>query len=308
MIQKSLIPYIKQQLKNGYSIDVIRAAILNQGYSHFDTEDSINHATGKVLISSPIPIQPPKRMGFFQKMETVMFHPKFFFEEIKTEGIGPSILYLFIMICIFMVVFSVMTIVAAMQINPGVINAGSIAIGAISLIAALILIFIIFVLSMLLSAVTTQLIAKLLGGKGEYTDTFKASVYGSTPAWIFGIIIAIVIVPTLIFLPDFFNLKTLVPTGEIVEPPNLSSFGMAGLFFTVVILIAGLWSLIIYLKGLGQLHQKNAWWALAVIVIKAIIDVIVFSILIMLLGLLVGGLLMGLLTTFMLSAGAPPLA
>ncbi|OGX07428.1 MAG: hypothetical protein A2Y06_03375 [Omnitrophica WOR_2 bacterium GWA2_37_7] len=267
MIQKSLIPYIKQQLKNGYSIEAIRAAILNQGYSHFDTEDSINHATGKVLISAPAQVQPPKKLGFFQKMETVMFHPKEFFDAIKPEGLWPSLFYLLIIFILSTLIFSALMIAVEIQLKWG---STLIVISTIFLTILIIIAYLWYVINALFGAFLAYLISRLLKGTATYADMVKVTIYTTTPVWLVIIIIGLVIIPAVIFLPDFINIQNLLLNPRDILA-KLLTLGLALIFFSIVSLLATFWSLALYVKGLGLVNAKSAWWAIGVLILQLII-------------------------------------
>ncbi|MEK6967410.1 MAG: Yip1 family protein, partial [Nanoarchaeota archaeon] len=240
MIQKGLAAYIREQLRNGYKIEALRQAIIQQGYSHTDTEDTINSVIG--VSAAPVqPIEPPhKKLGFFQKMENVLFHPNKFFSDVKTEGIRPSVIYLLTFTFLFMVFFSAVIIVASTQISPIELNVLTFTIITITLSITFIFFFASIIIWILLESAFTQSIAKLLGGKGTFADSVKAMTYSLTPFWLTMILLAIVVVPTIMFLPDFFNLN-----GLTEQPPDVGSLGIAGLFFSLVMTIAVIWTLII---------------------------------------------------------------
>lgn len=274
MIQQGLVPYIKEQVKNGYKPVAIRAAILRQGYSQVDTDDTMNYALGWAgNLPADVPL-PPKKMGILEKAETVMFHPDHFFEEVKDEKVGPSFVYNLI----FSILLTAMAIaVKGFELykqNPG---------SAIILIAAAgfgALIGIPLGIAFLFAFVgLLHLFAKLFGGHGKFADTYKALVYGSTPTFFFTILLTVIFSIVKIVSPEAVPWMAINSTStDPAQQAALLSSATSSISFWFLIgvaIVGVIWSLIVTLKGLGKLHGKNAWWALLVMIVFFIVLMII---------------------------------
>jgi|GEM_PF-1031778 len=116
-------------------------------------------------------------MSLIEKIKKVLFSPSEFFERIKVEkGIGRAFKYLAILSLINLVVEIVsLKYPIPLWHIPAILG---IATPIVKYIGRLILSFV--------GAGLTHLFAKLLKGKGDYSATYKAQIYASTPILLLG--------------------------------------------------------------------------------------------------------------------------
>ncbi len=122
------------------------------------------------------------KLGIVKKAKFVMLKPSAFFAEIRAEkGVSYAFRYLAIISLVYaigkyLISFPVMTV---------------------SKEALTAFLYVTGLLSPFVSAWITNIIARLLGGKGKYHETYKAYVYASTPSLLFGWIPVIGAIPIL---------------------------------------------------------------------------------------------------------------
>ncbi|TAL52567.1 MAG: YIP1 family protein [Nanoarchaeota archaeon] len=307
MIQQGLVPYIKEQVKNGYKPVAIRAAILRQGYSQVDTDDTMNYALGAAnVLPSPTEMSTPqKKMGIFEKAETVMFHPGLFFEEVKDEKVGPSFVY--------NLIFTILLTVLALAVKGFDLYKQSPSTAMILIIASVFgaLIGIPLGIAFLFAIIgILHLIAKLCGGHGKFADTYKALVYGSTPTFFFTILLTIIFSIVKVVSPEAVPWMAINSTStDPAQQAALLSSATTSIsfwFFIGVAVIAFLWSTVVTLKGLGKLHGKNAWWALLVMIVFFIVFMIIVAIITAILFVLLAAIFVSLFASLMHTAAVTP--
>lgn len=129
------------------------------------------------------------KMGLIEKIKKVMFSPSEFFERIKTErGIGEAFKFLAILSLINLVIniilfqFDLTHLSFLSSFFKFLGTIGAAVLGIIISIA-------IYIGSLVFSFIWAgfiHLFAKLFGGKSDYSATYKALTYASTPTLIFG--------------------------------------------------------------------------------------------------------------------------
>ena len=109
-------------------------------------------------------------------------------------------------------------------------------------------------------------IGSLLGGQGSSRDVRLAIAYSYIPS-IFSLLIWF---PSIVIFGKE-NFTSVTPTID-------NSFGLTVTFlvFAVIELIIGIWSIIIFLKCLGEAHKFSAWKALLTTLIPVIIFLLAF--------------------------------
>jgi hypothetical protein len=132
-----------------------------------------------------------RKIGLVEKIKKVILSPSEFFERIKAErGVGEAFKYLAILSLVNLVV----GIVSFMLSIPSVTSLGNLStflplLRAPATALGIAIPFVIYIGSLILSFVEAgfiHLFAKLLKGKGEYSATYKALVYASTPSLLLG--------------------------------------------------------------------------------------------------------------------------
>jgi len=122
------------------------------------------------------------KLGIVKKAKLVMLKPGAFFAKIKAEkGIPNAFRYLAIISLVYAIGNYFVSPANAMM-SKEVLTALSYAAG---------------LLSPFVSAWITNIIARWLGGKGKYHETYKVYVYASTPSLLFGWIPVIGVIPSL---------------------------------------------------------------------------------------------------------------
>ncbi len=234
------------------------------------------------------PPAPPKRMSFVQKIEEIVFHPNQFFEDVRGEGFREPFVFNLIFTGIL---FAITTLIgfAITAVTAGLFAA------MISFIFTLIITvfqFVFVICLTLLGVAITHLCAKLLKGQGSFTETFKAAVYSSVPAGLAGIVLLIIFGVILVSIGGTGNLPALFAT-----------LFLGLIFFALIAIAVALWTFIIYLRGLGKLHGRSAWWALGVVALQTAVFLIIFLVFALIIGALIYGLVMSVISSAPLAAG-----
>ncbi len=121
-------------------------------------------------------------MGIVDKIKIVMAHPSEFFRKIKDEkGLGNASKYLAILSLVYVVPIAVLTAFAVGVSNPfsGVFT-NLFGVGMV------IFLYAISLVSAFVGSGVLHVFARILKGKGNFSATFKAVVYGDTPALLLG--------------------------------------------------------------------------------------------------------------------------
>lgn len=208
-------------------------------------------------------------MNFFDKIKKVITNPTKFFNAIKKEkDIGPAFIYYMI----FLAITSVFSILyfwrifseLPAEITPvggSVISTGTMISSAVisQFIFGIILIFIVYGI--------IHLLVKLVKGKGNFSDTFKAMVYGATPNFLISPLLLIYM-----GIVGIGNLFLLIPVYLI----SIAVF---------------IWVLVIQIKGIKILHKISTWRAVLAILILPILLVIIIALLFVLIIMAIMGII-----------------
>jgi hypothetical protein len=178
-------------------------------------------------------------MNIIEKIKKVLFNPTEFFEEVKKEvGIGEAFKYLVIISLTYAIIL--MFFMAILSLFMGFFPAFF----GIFVFLIPLGIFSLSLIGSFVGAAILHLFVKILGGKGDYSATYKASVYSSTPSLLLG---WIPYVSLLVFVYTFYlTLKGFSILHEI-------SMGRAFLVLFIPALIIGLILIglvFIYLTGI----------------------------------------------------------
>ncbi len=185
-----------------------------------------------------------KIMGFFVRpVET--------FRAVRDEDLVPPIIYYIVLLIINAILVAIVAYLgygAAANAPPGV--------GA--FIAGLIGAIIAGILGLLLWAVFLHVGAKIMGGRGDFADSFKPAVYAQTPSLLIG---------------------------------WLSVIPIIGWLIGIVLFI---WTLVLLFLGVRELHEMETMRAVIAVVIAAVLYIIVIAIIAAILALIgiaiVGGI------------------
>jgi len=125
-----------------------------------------------------------EQMNLLEKIKKVLSSPSEFFDEIKKEkGIGEAFKY-FALLSLLQPL--VTTVVLAQGLN---FEKYSVIFGGLTFGAGIAVYTILYLFSLVFSFIGVGIIhlsAKLLGGKGDYSATYKVFAYGTTPTLLFG--------------------------------------------------------------------------------------------------------------------------
>ncbi len=149
-------------------------------------------------------------MKFFERITGVLTAPQNYFERVKKEGFQQPFLFYIVFLVILAIPNSLLW-QREMQISsrwlPLLVPAE----------------FVISVLLTLFATWVIQLCLRLVGGKGKYNDTLRASIYGSVPSLLLEIPVSIL------------GLSLTSTVSEIV----LTIISLAGVAYTVYLSIIG---------------------------------------------------------------------
>ena len=128
-----------------------------------------------------------------EKIKKVLTKPAEFFTEVKSEvGIGNAFKYLAIISLVYVVLMMIFMFIFSLVLGASYRSLIGYGLFPFSLFAGIfvfalpIAIYLISLLGSFVGAGVIHLFAKMFGGKGDYSATYKASVYSSTPSLLFG--------------------------------------------------------------------------------------------------------------------------
>lgn len=130
-------------------------------------------------------------MGLVEKIKKVILSPSEFFERIKAEkGIGGAFKYLAILSLINLAVGIIGFAFNVPSISPlGNLSTFLPLLGDLATVLGIVILVVIYIGGLILSFVGAgfiHLFARLLKGKGDYSATYKALIYASTPSLLLG--------------------------------------------------------------------------------------------------------------------------
>jgi hypothetical protein len=126
-------------------------------------------------------------MSLIEKIKKVILSPSEFFEEIKTEkGISKAFKYLALLSLVNLVIGIVSFTFSITFIYPlGNLSKFLPLVDTLGIVIPVVIYIDSLILSFVVSGFT-HLFVKLFKGKGDYSDTYKALIYASTPSLLFG--------------------------------------------------------------------------------------------------------------------------
>lgn len=230
MVSSELLNYVKSCTEQGYSHDRIKDTLLQHGY----TLDVVDEAL------SAVPSPRPK-MGYFGKLKNALFSPSKFFEEVVEENsLVPALKFVTISSVLIAVLFFLSFFVAMQfgSVLPLIVASilGMFSLTWYAFISVFLIIFII--LTSFIGAAFIHLFAKILGGEGDYLESYKAVAYSFAP-----------IIP-----------------GTII--------GIIPIIGQVLASLVAIWQLIILIFGIASLHRISKLRAFLAWLLSAIISAI----------------------------------
>lgn len=192
-------------------------------------------------------------MKLCEKVKRVISEPTRFFNAIKKEkDIGQAFIY-YLIFLVISAIFSIFYYRRALLETPA-----ANLVGGTMLTGMIIGQFVISLVCLFIVTGILHLFCRFMRGKGIYTDTFKAIVYGSTPSLIFS--------PVLMLYLGIVGIK------------NIFAVFPAYILMGVI----AIWSLVLEIKGIKIAHSISTWKAVVAVIILPIALVIVIAIVIIL--------------------------
>lgn len=211
MVNQGILNYLKEGKRRGFSVELLKQKLLDGGFQKTDINEAINFLQIEIpkretkTISAYTPAQPSplpshyavkeleQKISTFSKIGKAITHPTELFEKTSDEKIWPALKYYLLILIIPFIAITVLVILffnliisfftaAIPQINLGSLATFSV-VSALAIAGFFALIFFIIIPIMLfIGAGILHLFVKIYGGKGDYKDTFRVSVYSSTPS------------------------------------------------------------------------------------------------------------------------------
>ncbi len=123
-------------------------------------------------------------LSFADKVKSVLFEPDTLFQKVKSEKLGESFKYYFLLAIVEVILLGIGLALFSASLfgfwGMAGIPAGALFAGF--SIVFLVMMFISSLIGVFITAGIYHIIALLFGGKGDYSSTFKAAAYASTPS------------------------------------------------------------------------------------------------------------------------------
>jgi hypothetical protein len=201
MVNQKILDFLAQGEKQGFPIEELKKALLKKGFNKKEVEEAINtYKPPAKPASGPQAVQrsPPEteKIKFFTKLKLAITKPNQLFEKTESESLAPALKYQLLLAIFPFVITSLISIFLlqllfqflgafVMQyipgITPGAVTTAGFAASIPFIIMALVTFFIAIPIFTFILAGITQLVAKMFKGQGNFTATYKATVYSSTP-------------------------------------------------------------------------------------------------------------------------------
>lgn len=183
---------------------------------------------------------PRDKMGLFSKIKNVILSPNKFFESIKTESeLKYSLVYLLVIDIIYILLTYAVTMVGLGNGFGGLFS---------FTLTTAIVFYATGIIATFVFGGIIHLSAKLFKGKGNYLSTFKALVYGSTPAVLFGWIPFVGIIPSIYSL--YLEIKGLSRLHQFSFVRGLLALIVGGIVSGIIIVIIAFLFFLPYLQSL----------------------------------------------------------
>ncbi|NOZ81695.1 MAG: YIP1 family protein [Candidatus Micrarchaeota archaeon] len=169
-------------------------------------------------------------MNFLEKLKGVLLSPTAFFESVRDEVGSEALKYYVVFLTVGIIFFGISAYFFGstfpLAVNPVLLP---------------VLMWVGLFVGLFIGAAIVHLFARLFGGKGDYSQTYKALAYGLTP--------------------------------------NILLLAVNNVFQLVSPLI-GLWSLILQVIGLAKLHEVSYLRALAMLIVPGIVIGLILSVIV----------------------------
>ncbi|MBU0953537.1 MAG: YIP1 family protein [Nanoarchaeota archaeon] len=237
MADPRLVQYLRENIQQGYPADRLVTALRGQGWPEQEIQIALADVTGaKAPKHVPSPAAGTKP-GLLGNIKNSFIHPRTLFSAIKDVSFSSVILTLVLVLVIGfglrIVVSLLMSFLGSSPFDIVVWQEGSLFPEITGLISVL--------LGIVIGAGFLHLFAILLGGKGGYSGTLKAAVYGMIPAMLLSFLaLVLVAVP--------------IAVG-------------------IIQIVLFLWFLVLLIVGLKTLHKISGIRAILVVVTPIILVV-----------------------------------
>jgi hypothetical protein len=209
MVNPEIVKYLQEGKARGFSVQLLKQKLLEGGFDGREVDEAIN-SIGKVPPKTAGQVVSPQhalhsvsgeKQGLFWKIKKSISSPKELFEKTSGEGIWQTLKYQLVLMIVPFVLGSLMLIflisflasIAGAFVNS--IPGASSQVLTFSLVGSLIMVgswglmlYIGGTVAFFLGSGVLHLVLKIYNGKGDFGDTFRAGVYSSTPAILFGTI------------------------------------------------------------------------------------------------------------------------
>ena len=203
-MDQKVIDYIQQGLAAGHDIEALKQKLAEAGHAQGVINEAVEHirggrgvhgaSSGQASPESDVEDSP----GLFKKLALVITSPNELFARTRNEGILPALLYEVVLLSLVVGAISLFIFVMVLGLMGGLYSLipelsgfGVLAGGSIIIFVLVVLVFWsgLAVAGGFVWAAVMHLCVHLMGGRsGGFAGTYKAYVYGGTPATILGVI------------------------------------------------------------------------------------------------------------------------
>jgi len=174
----NLKDYVKEGLDKGYTRKELTSVLMEKGYSKLEIESAFSNKSNKInSVNRKEPSE--SNLSYFDRLKLIFSDPDKFFGEVREKGIGNSLSLA--VICGFISVV-LLTLVSFMFIGVFFGAGGSYAgIGMFYSLIYSVLYLVFFLIALFVYSGITHLVIKMMGGNGNYVDSYNACTYGIIP-------------------------------------------------------------------------------------------------------------------------------
>lgn len=255
MVNQDIVNYLIEGKRRGFTLALLKNKLLEGGFEETDIDDAIaslpveklEMSSSSKQLSSATTMKPQPfaksssgdtcdSFSFFKKIRCALVKPARLFEKTADENLTKTLLFQERLSLIPFVVFSVGFVALLYFFSEGLAASSLAAISSLAFSTNLLTIFfaslavflfILLPLSAFVYVAVTQLFVALMKGKGHYTGTYKAFIYGA--------------VPSLVMYPFLLLLFFVGPYGDTVAQ--------------ALSLIPTVWSFVLIVLALKQYQQ-----------------------------------------------------
>jgi len=204
MVHQGILNYLKEGKRRGFSFELLKQKLIEGGFQEEDVKEAIDFLEKEMpavnpqisLLTKTWPAQNKienEKIGTFAKIGKAITHPIELFEKTSNEKTWSALKYYLLILIIPFIAISILTalflsfsasLFASMipQINLGSLMTFSTT-SLIFIVGFFAFVFFVMTpIAMFACAGILHLFVKLYGGGGNYKDTFRVSVYSSSPS------------------------------------------------------------------------------------------------------------------------------